>query len=87
MEPLKALELVERKLQEKGYSTRRVIEEGEYVLEVVSGVRKARIRFHEEEGKLVELRLRYEDVPGLTILKCEKFDKYISCIEELVARF
>ncbi len=87
MEPLKALELVERKLQEKGYSTRRVIEEGEYVLEVASGARKARIRFHEEEGKLVELRLRYEDVPGLTILKCEKFDKYISCIEELVARF
>ncbi|QOJ78533.1 hypothetical protein IG193_07190 [Infirmifilum lucidum] len=86
MEPLEALELVERKLQEKGYSTKRVIEEGEYVLEVVSGVKRAKIRFHEEGGRLVELRLRYEGIPGLTILKCEKFDRYISCIEELIAR-
>lgn len=87
MEPLEALNLVEKALNEKGYTTRRTVEEGEPVLEVVHGWRKAKIRFHQSGGKLVELRLKYEDTPGLTVLKCERYDKYISCIEDLLSRF
>jgi len=87
VEPVKALEIIEKSLQEKGYSTRRSVEEGDYVLEVSSSYRKAKIRFHQEGGKLVELRLKYEDTPGLTVLKCEKYERFVSCIEDLISRF
>jgi len=84
--PREALEILERKLREKGYETRRLREEGECVLEVISGGKKVNICLHEERGVLKELRLRYEGVPGMTILRCELAEKYVSCIEELLAR-
>lgn len=87
MEPVKALELIEEKLREKGYKTKRAVEEGDYVLEVSTVTRRAKIRFHQNLGKLIELRLKYEDTPGLTILKCDQYEKPLSCIEDLLARF
>lgn len=86
MNPREALEVIEKKLREKGYETRRLREEGECVLEVVSRGKKVNICLHEEKGILKELRLRYEGVPGITILRCELAEKYVSCIEELLAR-
>lgn len=86
MNPREALEILERKLKERGFETRRLREGGECVLEVVSRGKKVNICLHEEKGVLKELRLRYEGVPGMTILRCELADKYVSCIEELLAR-
>ena len=86
MDPREALEILEKRLREKGYETRRLKEEGEYVLEVSRGGKRANIRLHVEEGVLRELRLKYEGVPGITILRCEVAEKYASCIEELLAR-
>jgi len=80
------LELVERILRERGYVTERLIEEGEHVLKVSLGQKLAFIRFHEEKGLLKELRLRYEEVPGLTVLKCDQPEKPARCIEELLSR-
>ncbi|MEZ0346699.1 MAG: hypothetical protein ABWK01_09125 [Infirmifilum sp.] len=87
MEPLEALKIIEKRLQEKGYRTRRAEEDGEYVLEVSSPKGKARIRFHQQLGKLIELHLKYENTPGLTVLKCERYQETLSCIEDLIARF
>ncbi|MGC8986452.1 hypothetical protein [Infirmifilum sp.] len=87
MEPLKALEIVEQALQQRGYHTKRSVEEGDYVLEVSSFNKKARIRFHQQKGELIELRLKYEGTAGLTILKCEQYEKSLSCIEDLLNRF
>ncbi len=86
MDPREALEILERKLREKGYETRRLKEEGEYVLEVVRGGKRANIRLYEEKGVLRELRLKYEGIPGVTVLRCEVAEKYASCIEELLAQ-
>jgi len=86
MKPLEALELVERILRERGYATERLVEEGEHVLKVSLGQKLAFIRFHEEKGLLRELRLRYEGVPGLTVLKCDQPEKPARCIEELLSR-
>lgn len=86
MEPLRALEHVERILRKRGYATERLTEEGEHVLKVALGQKLVFIRFHEERGLLKELRLRYEGHPGLTILKCDDPEKPARCIEELLSR-
>ncbi|RLE59478.1 MAG: hypothetical protein DRJ35_05665 [Thermoprotei archaeon] len=79
-----AAETITKKLEEKGYKTKQLKDAEGYKIEVDIRGRKAEIRLIEEEQQLKELHLRYENVPGVTILKCERYDTILKCIEELV---
>lgn len=81
-----AVKTVEKTLREKGYSVTREVEDGDQVLVVQLGDRKAKVRFHGEAGELLELHLKYENVPGVTILKCERYLESMRCIEDLLSR-
>jgi len=82
-----AVDLVMKTLQFRGYDVTKTEEEGEKTLIIKLGTKTAKVRFHEEKGEVIELHLRYENVPGVTILKCERHDAYMRCIEDLLSRF
>ncbi|MCC6002904.1 MAG: hypothetical protein LM590_00980 [Thermofilum sp.] len=82
-----AVDIVMKTLQLRGYEVSKAEEEGEKTLVVKLGAKTAKVRFHEEMGEVIELHLRYENVPGITILKCERHDAYMRCIEDLLSRF
>lgn len=79
-----ALKIIMEKLEERGLKPREKRDDQGYRVEVDIDGRKAHIRLIEEEKRLVELHLHYENVPGVTIVKCEKYQRVAQCVDELL---